>query len=87
MLQREGQIRIPSGCAIAGIFHRDGKRENGARIIDSIRTMHDRSNGLGGGFAGYGIYPEYRDYYACLLYTSISRRCESVFRSDRKRHI
>ena len=26
--------------------------------------MHDRSNGLGGGFAGYGIYPEYKDYYA-----------------------
>jgi glutamate synthase domain-containing protein 1 len=26
--------------------------------------MHDRSNGLGGGFAAYGIYPEYADYYA-----------------------
>jgi glutamate synthase domain-containing protein 1 len=26
--------------------------------------MHDRSNGLGGGFAGYGIYPEYKDAYA-----------------------
>ena len=26
--------------------------------------MHDRSNGLGGGFAAYGIYPEYRDFYA-----------------------
>ena len=64
MLQKEGQIRIPAGCAISGIFHRDGARENGARIIESIRTMHDRSNGLGGGFAGYGIYPEYADYYA-----------------------
>ena len=64
MLQKEGQIRIPAGCAISGIFHKDGARENGTRIIDSIRTMHDRSNGLGGGFAGYGIYPEYADYYA-----------------------
>lgn len=26
--------------------------------------MHDRSNGLGGGFAAYGIYPQYKDYYA-----------------------
>ena len=26
--------------------------------------MHDRSNGLGGGFAGYGIYPEYAEQYA-----------------------
>ena len=64
MLQKEGQVRIPSGCAISGIFHKDGAREDGTRIIDSIRTMHDRSNGLGGGFAGYGIYPEYADYYA-----------------------
>ena len=64
MLQKEGQVRIPAGCAISGIFHKDGARENGTRIIDSIRTMHDRSNGLGGGFAGYGIYPEYADYYA-----------------------
>ena len=54
MLQKEGQVRIPAGCAISGIFHKDGTRENGTRIIDSIRTMHDRSNGLGGGFAAYG---------------------------------
>ena len=44
MLQKEGQVRIPAGCAISGIFHKDGTRENGTRIIDSIRTMHDRSN-------------------------------------------
>ena len=44
---------------------------NGTRIIDSIRTMHDRSNGLGGGFAGYGIYPEYAGLLCvpCLLST------------------
>ena len=64
MLQKEGQVRIPAGCAISGIFHKDGTRETGERIIASIRPMHDRSNGLGGGFAGYGIYPEYADYYA-----------------------
>ncbi|MBQ4369591.1 MAG: glutamine amidotransferase family protein, partial [Oscillospiraceae bacterium] len=30
--------------------------------------MHERSNGLGGGFAGYGIYPEYREFYALHLF-------------------
>ena len=30
--------------------------------------MHDRSNGLGGGFAGYGIYPEYKDFYAFHMF-------------------
>ena len=65
---KEGQIRIPAGCAISGIFHKDGARENGDRIIQSITTMHDRSNGLGGGFAGYGIYPDYKDFYALHVF-------------------
>ncbi len=55
---------IPSGCAISGILNRKGKRIDGRRIIKSIALMHDRSNGLGGGFAAYGIYPKYKDYYA-----------------------
>lgn len=61
---REGQVRIPAGCAISGIFSRSGRRISGNDIIKSIAVMHDRSNGLGGGFAGYGIYPEYKDQYA-----------------------
>ena len=61
---KEGQVRIPSGCAISGVFSREGRRICGDRIISSISVMHDRSNGLGGGFAGYGIYPEYQDAYA-----------------------
>jgi len=61
---KEGQIRIPSGCAISGILSRSGKKMSGEGIIQSIATMHDRSNGLGGGFAGYGIYPDYKDQYA-----------------------
>lgn len=60
----EGQVRIPSGCAISGVISKSGKRINGERIVTSIATMHDRSNGLGGGFAGYGIYPQYKDLYA-----------------------
>ncbi|NLK98878.1 glutamine amidotransferase family protein [Defluviitalea saccharophila] len=65
---KEGEIRIPSGCAISGIFSKSGKRISGESIIKSIATMHDRSNGLGGGFAAYGIYPEYKDYYAFHIF-------------------
>ena len=61
---REGQVRIPSGCAISGIFAKDGRRLSGVSIVKSIAIMHERSNGLGGGFAGYGIYPEYKEHYA-----------------------
>ena len=58
MLKREGDVRIPSGCAISAIIDRSGTCFDGTDIIESIALMHDRSNGLGGGFAAYGIYPE-----------------------------
>ncbi len=60
----EGEVRIPSGCAISAAFSKKGRRFTGESMIKSISTMHERSNGLGGGYAGYGIYPEYKDYYA-----------------------
>ena len=49
-----------SGCAIAGIMDETGKRFSGSDIIASIASMHERANGLGGGFAAYGIYPEHK---------------------------
>ncbi len=55
---------IPSGCAISGLMSEDGRRIGGNVIIKSIACMHDRSNGLGGGFAAYGIYPKRKDMYA-----------------------
>ncbi|MCL2033484.1 MAG: hypothetical protein FWG94_02000 [Oscillospiraceae bacterium] len=67
-MRREGQIRIPSGCAISGIINKSGVRMSGDAIIRSISVMHDRSNGLGGGFSAYGIYPEYKDYYALHMF-------------------
>ena len=54
-LAREGEIRIPSGCAISAAISRTGRKFSGEGIIGSMIPMHDRSNGLGGGFAAYGI--------------------------------
>ena len=64
----EGEVRIPSGCAIAGLFHKKGQRVGGDVIVRAMEPMHDRSNGLGGGFAGYGIYPDHADCYAFHLF-------------------
>ena len=69
-MKREGEIRIPSGCAVSAVISRNGNKMTGEDIIKSMLPMHDRSNGLGGGFAGYGIYPEYRD----LNVNAFSRR-------------
>ena len=68
LMQKEGQVRIPSGCAISAVISREGRKMTGEAIVESMRPMHDRSNGLGGGFAGYGIYPEYRDLYAFHIF-------------------
>ncbi len=67
-MQREGQFRNLSGCAVAGVIDRSGGRMSGEKMIRAIALMHERSNGLGGGFAGYGIYPHYKDFYAFHLF-------------------
>jgi len=75
----EGTERISSGCAICGFINKSGKRFSGEDAIKAITVMHDRSNGLGGGFAGYGIYPEYKDYYALHIFyysQDAKKRCE-----------
>ena len=70
-----GDFRIPSGCAVSSVFSRSGKRLDGSDIIRSIEIMHDRSNGLGGGFAGYGIYPEYAEQYAFhVFYNNVKQK-------------
>ena len=84
MLKKEGEIRIPSGCAISAITDRSGECFSGDDIIESIALMHDRSNGLGGGFAAYGIYPEYKDFYALHIFynDSIARNTCEQFLKD-----
>jgi len=51
------------GCGIAGIMNQNGKKLSSKDIIDMISSMRERANGLGGGFAGYGIYPKFKDCY------------------------
>ncbi|MGN0447456.1 MAG: hypothetical protein ACI4GC_02800 [Acutalibacteraceae bacterium] len=79
----EGKVRIPSGCAIAAVISKDGNRMTGEKIIESMKPMHDRSNGLGGGFAGYGIYPEYKDFYALHMFftdRNTRKNCEAFLK-------
>lgn len=82
-MKKEGQIRIPSGCAISAMISKDGRKMNGEKIIKSMIPMHDRSNGLGGGFAAYGIYPKYKDFYAFHIFLngkSVKEECERLLK-------
>lgn len=56
-----------SNCGLTGLISKTGQLVEGSVIIKSITLMHDRGNGLGGGFAAYGIYPEYKDFFALHL--------------------
>ncbi|UCH33705.1 MAG: glutamine amidotransferase family protein [Armatimonadota bacterium] len=53
-----------SGCGLSGMMSLTGERVDGRGIRDSIALLHDRSNGLGGGFAAYGIYPDFPRHFA-----------------------
>ena len=56
---------------------------SGEMIINSMKPMHDRSNGLGGGFAGYGIYPEYKEFYALHMFfdtRDTRKECEAFLK-------
>ena len=77
-MEKEGEVRIPSGCAIAAVIDREGKKTDGSLIVNAMKPMHDRSNGLGGGFAAYGIYPQYKELYALhVFYDSVKAKEES----------
>ena len=51
-------------CGIVGIINMDGHLLDGSFIREAIRIQRERGNGLGGGFAVYGAYPEHKDKYA-----------------------
>ena len=84
-MEKEGLLRIPSGCAIASVISTEGRRMPGDTIIKAMEPMHDRSNGLGGGFAAYGIYPEYKDLYAFHMFfddRSARKSCEEFLKES-----
>ncbi len=73
------RFRIPSGCAIFGVVNEARERFSGQMVMDGISVMRERSNGLGGGFAAYGIYPGFKDDWAFhILYddTEAKRQTE-----------
>ncbi|CAM2057655.1 Glutamine amidotransferase class-II [Desulfovibrionales bacterium] len=56
-----------SGCGIFGVIHKKRGLISSSIPINAMCSMHDRGNGLGSGFAAYGIYPDYAKLYAFHL--------------------
>jgi glutamate synthase domain-containing protein 1 len=56
--------RVFDGCGISGFINIDGTKVSGQKVVDMLCILKERENGLGAGYAAYGIYPKYKDYYA-----------------------
>ncbi len=54
-----------SACGLFGVMDRSGRRFNGEMAIRALKNMSVRGNGLGAGFAVYGLYKDFKEYY-CL---------------------
>lgn len=59
----EASSKIHGGCGLMGICDESGTPMSGVEAIKAMAVQRDRGNGLGGGYAGYGIYPEFPDHY------------------------
>ena len=70
-----GDDKEIAACGLFGVIDTSGQRFSGRVAMEAMANMHDRGNGLGGGFAAYGIYPEMANHYALhvMLEDSASR--------------
>lgn len=59
-----GDDKVMAACGLFGVLDTSGQPMAASDIVRAMANMHDRSNGLGGGFAAYGIYPEHADLHA-----------------------
>jgi len=59
--------KVFDACGIAGFINLDGQCENGSKVKQMISILKERENGLGGGFAVYGVWPEFQDQYCLQL--------------------
>ncbi|MEM4251282.1 MAG: glutamine amidotransferase family protein [Candidatus Bathyarchaeia archaeon] len=59
-----GDPKVVDACSLFGIMNLSGERFSARDPVRAISNMHERGNGLGGGFAIYGLYPDFEDDYA-----------------------
>jgi glutamate synthase domain-containing protein 1 len=76
--REESPFKIHGGCGLMGICDESGTLFSGEEAIRAMAVQHDRGNGLGGGFAGYGVYPEFPDHFAFhMMYHDLKAKEET----------
>ena len=55
-------------CGIFGVMDRARRPMDGSLIRKALSIMNERGSGEGAGYAVYGAFPEFRDYYALHVF-------------------
>ena len=58
------QDKVYDACGLVGFIDTSGAPHPGEKIVTALTCMKERGNGLGAGYAAYGLYPQFRDHYA-----------------------
>jgi glutamate synthase domain-containing protein 1 len=67
--------KLIEACALFGMMNLSGRRFGVKDPLKAISNMRERSNGLGAGFAIYGLYPEHENDYALhIMYLNMEAR-------------
>ena len=82
--REEASYKIHGGCGLMGICDESGTLMSGIEAIKAMAVQRDRGNGLGSGFAGYGIYPEFPDHFCFhMMYHDVKAKEEAEAIFDR----
>jgi len=65
-----------AACGIAGVLDLNEKPIKGKVVRDMISLQRERENGLGGGYAAYGLFPKRKDEYCIQLLLEDIEGCE-----------
>src|SRR5665648_151269 len=76
--REEAPFKIHGGCGLMGICDESGALMPADIAVRAMAIQRDRGNGLGAGFAGYGIYPEFPDHFCFHLMFHDERAREEV---------
>lgn len=66
------------GCGIAGLMNLAGEKVSGEKIGRMLTTMSERENGLGAGYAAYGLFPEHKDQYCMQFFFDNEKAMSTV---------
>ena len=76
--REEASFKIPGGCGLMGVCDESGAALPAELAVRAMAVQRDRGNGLGGGFAGYGIYPELAELFCFHLMFHDTRAKDEV---------